>query len=42
MTWFEIYAVFGGPLLAVLIALGLAWWNEREARRSPPTQPPPS
>jgi hypothetical protein len=42
MTWLELYAVFGGPLLAVLIAFALAWWTGRADRRADPTPPPPS
>jgi hypothetical protein len=30
MTWIEIYAFFGMPLIAVLVAFGLSWWTGRQ------------
>lgn len=33
MTWFEIYAYFGAPLVAVLIGFGLYWWTGRSDSR---------
>jgi hypothetical protein len=33
MTWFELYAFFGAPLVAVGFGLGLAWWARRQASR---------
>ena len=33
MTWFEIYAYFGTPVIAVLFAAGLYWWTGRSDSR---------
>jgi hypothetical protein len=33
MTWFQLYAVFGGPLLVLGVAAGLYWWTGRVDRR---------
>lgn len=36
MTWFELYAFFGSPLLVLLIALALCWITGRMDRAATP------
>jgi hypothetical protein len=33
MTWFELYAFFGAPLLLFLVALAIVWLTGLEDRR---------
>ena len=32
MTWFQVYAFFGSPLIVLLIGLGVAYMAARDAR----------
>ena len=32
MTWFQAYAFFGGPLIVLLIGIGMAYWAVRDSR----------
>ncbi len=32
MTWFQVYAFFGGPLIVLLIGFGVAYLAARDAR----------
>lgn len=36
MNWFEAYALFGMPVIAVLIGLGALYFASRDARRMHP------
>jgi hypothetical protein len=42
MTWFELYALFGSPLLLLLVALGVVWLtglqDKRDERRRTPAE----
>jgi hypothetical protein len=33
MTWFEIYALFGSPLVVLLVVLGVMWLTGLQDKR---------
>jgi hypothetical protein len=42
MTWFEVYALFGAPLLLLLVVLAVMWLtglqDKRDERRRTPAE----
>jgi cytochrome c-type biogenesis protein CcmH/NrfF len=39
MTWFEIYALFGSPILLLLLCLAVVWLTGRQDNRERPSTP---
>ena len=40
MTWFEVYALFGSPLLLLLVALAVVWLTGLQDNKNKPGRTP--